>query len=72
MFTICKAKKVWLHKNFKSGGFDLALLELSQPFELNANVAPVRLPSTGTVLNGNDCRLVGRGTELGGAYTYIY
>ena len=59
---------MWLHKNFNDGGFDLALLELDQPFSLNSDVAAVRLPTKGTILNDNDCRLIGRGTDLGGGF----
>lgn len=59
---------MWLHKNFNDGGFDLAILQLETPFTFNSNVAAVRLPSAGTILNQNDCRLIGRGTELGGYY----
>ena len=57
---------MWLHKNFNDGGFDLALLELDQPFTFNSYVDAVRLPAKGTILNDNDCQLIGRGTELGG------
>lgn len=63
-----QVKRAWVHPNWMMDGIvnDAALLELSEPLDLDENIKPISLPEPYEEILRNDCAISGWGKLLMG------